>query len=139
MNDLIYKLIERPKTVFILCGCVANLSLWAISHIKSFSILWVLGFFVFTAFSALSLSVYLMEIVEKKPRYKIYFQLLFYTLLIILYLALNTYKSVLDQKFFPRSLVMFVVVFFTMLLMVNLRVVVGYSFENIKMLWKRRK
>lgn len=95
--------------------------------------------FRFTALSALSLSVYLMEIVEKKPKYKIYFQLLFYTLLIILYLALNTYQSVLDQKFFPRSLVMFVVVFFTMLLMVNLRVVVGYSFENIKMLWKRRK
>ncbi|MEG2071045.1 MAG: sugar transferase, partial [Bacteroidales bacterium] len=43
-------------------------------------------------------SVYLMEIVEKKPRYKIYFQLLFYTLLIILYLALNTYKSVLKQN-----------------------------------------
>ncbi|MCU4493269.1 hypothetical protein KTI63_12405 [Acinetobacter guillouiae] len=139
MNDLIYKLIERPKTAFILCGCVANLSLWAIGHIKSFSILWVLGFFVFTALSALSLSVYLMEIVEKKPRYKIYFQLLFYTLLIILYLALNTYKSVLDQKFFPRSLVMSVIVFFTMLLMMNLRVVVGYSFENIKMLWKRPK
>ena len=139
MNDLIYKLIERPKTAFILCGCVANLSLWAISHIKSFSILWVLGFFIFTAFSALALSVYLMEIVEKKPRYKIYFQLLFYTLLIILYLALNTYKSFLDQKFFPRSLVMFVIVFFTMLLMMNLRVVVGYSFENIKMLWKRLK
>jgi len=64
MNDLIYKLIERPKTAFILCDCVANLSLWAIGHIKSFSILWVLGFFVFTAFSALALSVYLMEIVE---------------------------------------------------------------------------
>lgn len=128
MNDLIYKLIERPKTAFILCACVANLSLWAISHIKSFSI-FCIGF----------VCIYLMEIVEKKPRYKIYFQLLFYTLLIILYLALNTYKSVLDQKFFPRSLVMFVVVFFTMLLMVNLRVMVGYSFENIKMLWKRRK
>lgn len=139
MNDLIYKFIERPKTAFILCGCVANLSLWAISHIKSFSILWVICFFVFTAFSALFLSVYLMEFVEKKTRYKIYFQLLFHILLIILYLALNTYKSVLDQKFLPQSLVMSVIVFFTMLLMMNLRVVVGYSFEHIKMLWKRPK
>ena len=139
MNDLIYKFIERPKTAFILCRCVANLSLWAISHIKNFSILWVICFFVFTAFSALFLSVYLMEFVVKKPRYKIYFQLLFYILLIILYLALNTYKSVLDQKFLPQSLVMSVIVFFTMLLMMNLRVVVGYSFEHIKMLWKRPK
>lgn len=137
MAQLFYKLLEQPKKAFIFCLIIANLCLWAIGFIKGFEILWVLGFLFFTAFSAFFLSLALVDTVEKKFSYKIYFQLFFYGLLFILYLALNKYKTLGEQSFYAQRIVMFLAVFFTMLIMLNLRATLGYSFESIKFLWRK--
>ncbi|WP_171521646.1 hypothetical protein [Acinetobacter bereziniae] len=137
MAQLFYKLLEQPKKAFIFCLIIANLCLWAIGFIKGVEVLWVLGFLFFTAFSAFFMSLALADIVEKKFSYKIYFQLFFYGLLFILYMALNKYKMLGEQSFYAQRIVMFLVVFFTMLLMLNLRATLSYSFESIKLLWRK--
>ncbi len=137
MAQLFYKLLEQPKKAFIFCLIIANLCLWTIGFIKGFEVLWVLGFLFFTAFSAFFMSLALVDTVEKKFSYKIYFQLFFYGLLFILYLALNKYKTLSEQNFYTQRIFMFLVVFLTMLLMLNLRTTLGYSFENIKLLWRK--
>ncbi|WP_262468559.1 hypothetical protein [Acinetobacter bereziniae] len=137
MAQLFYKLLEQPKKAFIFCLIIANLCLWAIGFIKGVEVLWVLGFLFFTAFSAFFMSLALADIVEKKFSYKIYFQLFFYGLLFIIYMALNKYKMLGEQSFYAQRIVMFLVVFFTMLLMLNLRATLGYSFESIKLLWRK--
>lgn len=137
MAQLFYKLLEQPRKAFIFCLIIANLCLWAIGFIKGVEVLWVLGFLFFTAFSAFFMSLALADIVEKKFSYKIYFQLFFYGLLFILYMALNKYKMLGEQSFYAQRIVMFLVVFFTMLLMLNLRATLGYSFESIKLLWRK--
>lgn len=91
----------------------------------------------FTAFSAFFLSLALADTVEKKFSYKIYFQSFFYGLLFILYLASNKYKMLGEQSFYAQRIVMFLAVFFTMLIMLNLRATLGYSFESIKFLWRK--
>jgi hypothetical protein len=137
MAQLFYKLLEQPKKAFIFCLIIANLCLWAIGFIKGVEVLCVLGFLFFTAFSAFFMSLALADIVEKKFSYKIYFQLFFYGLLFILYMALNKYKMLGEQSFYAQRIVMFLVVFFTMLLMLNLRATLSYSFESIKLLWRK--
>ncbi len=52
-------------------------------------------------------------------------------------MALNKYKMLGEQSFYAQRIVMFLVVFFTMLLMLNLRATLGYSFESIKLLWRK--
>ncbi|WP_335956867.1 hypothetical protein [Acinetobacter bereziniae] len=137
MAELFYKLLEQPKKAFIFCLIIANLCLWAIGFIKGFEVLWVIGFLFFTAFSAFFMSLVLADTVEKKFSYKIYFQLFFYGLFFILYLALNKYKTLGEQNFYTQRIFMFLVVFLTMLLMLNLRATLGYSFESIKLLWRK--
>lgn len=137
MAQLFYKLLEQPQKTFVFCLVVANLCLWAIGSIKSFEVLWVLGFLFFTAFSAFFMSLALSDIVEKKFSHKIYFQLFFYGLFIVLYLTLNRYKLLWDQSFHAQRIAMFGLVFLTMLLMLNLRATLGYSFEVIKILWRK--
>jgi hypothetical protein len=139
MANLTYKLLEHPKTAFVLCFAIANLSLWTIGVIKSYEVLWVLGFIIFTALSAVFLSVWLIEFVEKKQSYKIYFQLFFYGLLFILYLLLNKYGMHGEQSFYAQRIIMFLVVFLAMLLMLNLRTAFGYSLEIIKLFWQKNK
>lgn len=139
MTNLFLKCLEQPKKAFVFCLMIANLCVWAIGLIKGFEVLWVLGFLFFTAFSAFFMSLALDDIVEKKFNYKIYFQLFFYGLLFILYMALNKYKMLGEQSFYAQRIVMFLVVFFTMLIMLNLRATLGYSLETIKLLWRKHK
>lgn len=139
INKIFTVILEHYKITCVVCIVFANAALFTMGIFKSFNFLWYLSFLIFTVFSALCFSLILMTWAEKKIIYKILFQIIFYTLAVCLALILDAEQPIIDQLFAKSRFTLFVLVFMTILLMINLSVAFGYSIQCMKLMWNKFK
>ena len=134
MNPFLFKIFKYKKIAFTFSVCMANFSLFMLSHWKHFEILFVLIFFIFTAISALILSYICINKVQDKLSQQWIYQIFIYGLLLLLFLLLNKYRDVLDHFALQyRHLTIFSVVFLCLFMAMNLSYVVSCSLKMLKL------